>query len=67
MKYMTQFVAALSLTFAISGCSTTTQSPLEGLNGNGCNNPKCKCPKPCQCGSDCRCGMGANSANMNGK
>ena len=66
MKYLIQFVTAIGLTFAVSGCSTTTQSPLGGLNGNGCNNPKCQCPKPCQCGPRCSCGTKGNSMKMNG-
>jgi hypothetical protein len=67
MKYIVQLIASIGLMFFISGCTSSAQSKLDGLNGNGCNNPKCKCPKPCQCGPSCRCGMHGNSDNMNGK
>lgn len=67
MKFLLQFIAVLGLLFTLSGCSSTAQSKLDGLNGNGCNNPKCQCPKPCQCGPDCRCGMSGNSSTMNGQ
>ena len=65
MKYIAQIVAIVGIMFLSSGCSTTTQSSLYGLNGGTCNNSKCQCPKPCQCGAACRCGMNGNSVKMN--
>mgnify|MGYP007007912500 CR=1 FL=1 len=67
MKYIVQLIASIGLMFFISGCTSTAQSQLDGLNGNGCNNPKCKCPKQCQCGTDCKCGINGNLVDLNGK
>ena len=66
MKLLAQVVAVAGLIFLTSGCSTTSQDKLNGMNGGVCNNPKCKCPKPCQCGAGCRCGMNGNPTDMNG-
>jgi len=67
MKLLAKSIAVIGLMFLTSGCSTTSQSKLDGLSGGECNNPKCQCPKPCQCGAGCRCGMNGNSAKMNGE
>lgn len=66
VKYLVQVLAVITFMLISSGCSTSAQSRLDGLNGNGCNNPHCQCPKPCQCGSTCRCGMNGNAQDMNG-
>ena len=66
MKLLAQVIAVAGFMFLASGCSTSSQSALNGMNGDVCKNPKCKCPKPCQCGAGCRCGMNGNSVNMNG-
>jgi hypothetical protein len=61
MKKILFLVVAAGMTFAFSGCSAKKETlKLEGLNGNGCNNPQCQCPKPCQCGPSCRCGINGN-------
>ena len=68
MKKLVLFAAAAGMMFALSGCGAKkTSIELNGANGNGCNNPKCQCPKPCQCGSSCRCGQNGNSTAMDGK
>ncbi|MBA3025323.1 MAG: hypothetical protein FP820_02820 [Sulfurimonas sp.] len=66
MKKLVYIVAFMGMVLSFSGCSTSAQNQLDGLNGNGCNNPKCQCPKPCQCGAGCRCGMNGNTADLNG-
>lgn len=66
MKKFVYLVAFMGAALFFAGCSTSAQGQLEGLNGNGCNNPKCQCPKPCQCGAGCRCGMNGNVADLNG-
>ncbi|DAB30657.1 MAG TPA: hypothetical protein CFH84_02800 [Sulfurimonas sp. UBA12504] len=65
MKKFIVLAAFAGMSMFFTGCSTSAQSQLDGLNGNGCNNPKCQCPKPCQCGTGCRCGMKCNSMDMN--
>ena len=65
MKLLAQSILVMGFILFASGCSTSQQSLLEGVNGGVCNNPKCQCPKPCQCGAGCKCGMDGNSAKMN--
>ena len=67
MKRLMYVTVFLGMSMFLVGCTSTAQSQLNGLNGNGCNNPKCKCPKPCQCGADCRCGMNGNKLDLNTK
>lgn len=65
MKKLLFLALTAGITFALSGCCNKSERPsLEGLNGNGCNNPQCQCPKPCQCGPSCRCGMNGNVTNL---
>ncbi len=65
MKLLTQMVMVIGFMFFAAGCSTSSQSKLEGMSAGECTNPKCQCPKPCQCGAGCRCGMNGNSSSMN--
>ena len=67
MKLLAQVIAVAGLMFLTSGCSTSSEVALEGMNSDVCNNPKCQCPKPCQCGAACRCGMDGNAIDLNGK
>lgn len=66
MKILLQLVALAGLMAFTSGCSTSSPK-MESLEGPGCNNPKCQCPKPCQCGSDCQCGMNGNGTKLQKK
>lgn len=66
MKLLAQSILVMGFMFFASGCSTSAQSSLEGINGGVCKNPKCQCPKPCQCGAGCKCGMDGNAPKMNG-
>ena len=66
MKFLAHIIAVVGIMFLTSGCTTSAQGQLNGMNAGSCNNPKCSCPKPCQCGSGCQCGMKGNSNKMNG-
>ena len=67
MKLLTQSILVMGFMFFASGCSTSSQSALDGMSSDVCNNSKCQCPKPCQCGVGCRCGMNGNATDLNGK
>jgi len=65
MKYIAKIVVTVGIMFLSSGCTTSSQGGLAGINNGGvCKNPKCQCPKPCQCGAGCKCGMNGNSVKM---